>query len=73
MVFVNEKLKECREESGLSIDDLMFELDRAGLRVSRNTLLNWESGATSPDATNLAVIACVYKKPVQYFFAKITK
>lgn len=70
--FISDKLKECREASGLSIDLLMIELSGLGLVVHSNTLRNWEEGRSEPDVSDLAVIASFYKKPIQYFFAKNT-
>lgn len=67
------RLKECREKIGLSIDSMMIELSQIGLTVARNTLINWESGDTEPDPSDLAIIASFYKKPIQYFFIHKTK
>lgn len=67
-VFLAEKIKELREAKRLSQEGLMFELDKVGLRLSRQTLFNWENGINSPDATDIAIIANYFKKPIQYFF-----
>jgi len=48
----------------------MFEFDKIGLRISRPTVDNWESGKTAPDANEIALIAKFFDKPVQYFFAR---
>lgn len=68
-MYVADKLKECREEKKLSQEDLLFELGKLGLRLSRQTLGSWESGTTAPDVNDLAIIAKFFNKPVQYFFA----
>lgn len=73
MRFTPHKLKECREAKDISIDNFMIELSKIGLTVARNTLINWESGDTEPDPSDLAIIASFYKKPIQYFFASNTK
>ena len=67
-MFIAEKLRKCREEKNLTQTDLMFELDKIGLRISRPTLINWETGETTPDANELAVLAMFFGKPIQYFF-----
>lgn len=71
--FTPSKLKELRDGSNLSVDKLMVELNNAGLAVSRNTIINWENGATEPDPTDLCIIASFYKKPIQFFFQTTTK
>ncbi len=48
MAFVSEKIKICRKEKKLTQTELMFELDKLGLRVSRSTLINWETGGDFP-------------------------
>jgi len=67
-MFQSDKLKEIREKSNISETDLMFELYKMGLKISRQTILNWECGATAPGADDLAIIATFFKKPIQYFF-----
>lgn len=67
-MFIAEKLRKCREEKGLTQTDLMFELDKIGLRICRPTLINWETGVTTPDANEVALLASFFGKPIQYFF-----
>lgn len=67
-MFTPTKLRECREKADLTLADLIFELDKVGLRISRPTLINWETGETSPGANDLAILAMFFGKPVQYFF-----
>lgn len=67
-MFIAENLRKCREELNLTQTDLMFELDKIGLRISRPTLINWETGVTAPDVNEIAVLAMFFKKPIQYFF-----
>ena len=69
-MFVFEKLKKCREEMKLSQTDITFELDKIGLRIARPTFINWETGATVPDANEVAMLARFFNKPIQYFFVK---
>lgn len=70
-MFNARRLRECRLKKGLTQTELMFELDKRGLRVSRCTLLNWESGHTIPNANALNVLAGYFNKPIQYFFVHI--
>jgi DNA-binding XRE family transcriptional regulator len=67
-MFIAEKLRKCREEKALTQTEMMFEIDKIGLRISRPTLINWETGATTPDANEVATLAMFFEKPVQYFF-----
>ena len=67
-MFIAEKLRKCREEGNFTQTDLMFELDKIGLRISRPTLINWETGTTTPDANEVATLAMFFNKPIQYFF-----
>lgn len=68
MKFLNEKIKECREERKLSIEDLTSELYAKGLKVSRMTVYNWEKGDTVPDVRDFAVVAAFFNKPMKFFF-----
>lgn len=67
-MYMPKKLKELREAKGISQTDFVFELDKHGLRITRQTLINWESGITAPDANDIAVLSNFFNKPVQYFF-----
>jgi len=71
-MFIAERLRKCREEKNLTQTDLMFELDKIGLRISRPTLINWETGTTTPDANEVAILANFFNKPIQYFFDQIS-
>lgn len=49
-----------RKKNKMSISDLMFLFFQSSRRkISRQTLLNWESGRTNPDAQDLVVLARV--------------
>ena len=67
-MFIAERLKKCRQEKKFSQTDLMFALDKVDLRICRPTLANWETGKTIPDANELAILANLFGKPIQYFF-----
>ncbi len=68
-MFLPETIKKCREELGISQEQLMIDLYNAGLKVSRPTLSNWENGESLPDVNALVSLAVVFKKPLKYFFA----
>jgi len=51
----NEKLKECREESGLSQNDIAERLS-----VSRQAVSKWERGINEPDIETIVQLADIY-------------
>jgi len=67
-MFRNKLLKELREKKRLSTSELMFALDRIGLRVSRATLINWENGATEPRISQAFLLSKFFSKPLGDFF-----
>ncbi len=71
-MFIFEKLRECREEKGLSQEQMVIEISKLGLRLSRQTLANWETGVTAPDADSLSIMIIFFGKPVKHFFDKQT-
>jgi transcriptional regulator with XRE-family HTH domain len=67
-----KKLRECREAANICNTALMFDLDKKfDMRVSRQTLINWERGKTAPDANEAMKLAQFYKKPIDFFFEEI--
>lgn len=72
-MFSHEIVKKCREELGLSQDQLMIELANEGVRISRPTISGIENGDSVPDANTLAALSNIYKKPLKFFFANETK
>lgn len=71
-MFLPERLKKIRKEKGLSQEDLVIELSKLGLRISRQTIWNWETGATTPNANDLSIVIQFFDKPIGYFFNKET-
>lgn len=71
-MFIAERLRKCREDKNLTQTDLMFELDKIGLRISRPTLINWETGETTPDGNEISILANFFGKPIQYFFDQVS-
>ena len=67
-MFNPSKLKKIRNDKNLTQTDLMFELDKSGLRISRQTLINWEHGRSAPKVNELSIIANFFNKSIQYFF-----
>lgn len=53
---LNEKLKQCRENGGLS-QEKIAEL----VGVSRQAVTKWENGQSSPSSNNLTALASIYK------------
>ena len=66
--FDGTKIRETREELGWSRPDLVLKMLDQGLRVSEGTIINWESGETSPGVDDLAILSMVLGKPIIYFF-----
>lgn len=69
-MFKNKLLKKLRIMQKLTHSELMFELDKVGLRVSRPTLINWENGFTEPKATEAYKISKFFTIPMEAFFIK---
>lgn len=38
------------------------------MNVSKNTIVNWEKGATSPTVTQARKLASIYRIPLDYIF-----
>lgn len=66
--FLNKRLKQAREDRGWSQEDMILKLYDKELRMSRQTLANYENGETDPQVSDLIVMAEVLGKPVEYFF-----
>ena len=69
-MFQYQKLELLREQTGLSQDDLVYQLRLAGLDIVRQTWVNWTNGKGTPDANALPVICKVLKTPMPLFFKK---
>ncbi len=66
--FDYRKIVVCRNKKGLSQERAILGLSKEGLDISRQTLINWENGETSPNVEQLACLAMFFDKPVAYFF-----
>ena len=67
-MFKSEILRRLRSKQKLTHSQLMFELDKVNLRVSRPTLINWEKGFTEPKATEVYRMSRYFKVPMEVFF-----
>lgn len=68
-MFSPNKLKQYRKKIFKNNNHFMYGLARRGLYVSRQTLDNYENGATSPDANTLFHIAQLFERPMEDFFS----
>jgi len=55
-----KKLRAAREAKGWTVDDVVFETRRRGYPVSRNTIVNLESGKSGGTVETLGRLAEVY-------------
>lgn len=69
-MFKSKRLVQAREAKGLTRTDLIFALDKAGVRISHPTLCRWERGSSSPNAVLLGKLAKFLGKEAGYFFAQ---
>lgn len=60
---VGQRIRQAREERGLSQRQLSDRIERRQAAVS-----DFERGMMQPDATTLVVLAQVLEKPITYFF-----
>jgi Zn-dependent peptidase ImmA (M78 family) len=62
-----EVLKWARESAGLSVDDVVCKVNRR--TVSHATIIEWETGLSSPTYPQLEKLAYdIYKRPLAVFF-----
>jgi len=64
--FIPSRLREARA-------DLSLEALAAAAGVTRQTIMNWESGRGEPDASDLAAIAALTGRPLDFFFEPTTE
>jgi transcriptional regulator with XRE-family HTH domain len=69
MRFDSKKIKEARVALRLSGEDFCDLLIDNGLKISRQTLSNWETGETSPTVDQFAVLFVTLNQPISFFFA----
>lgn len=66
-MFKKELLRRLRRRKGLSPMQMVFDLDKAGLRICRPTLINWEAGNTEPKFSQVAILSKFFNVPVDSF------
>ena len=64
MKFSGKKLRETREEAGLSLRELARTIGR-----HFQTLDSWELGDSTPNTNDLPKIATALDKPLSFFYA----
>lgn len=69
-MFERDKLRKARINAGYSVDDLVFELMSKGVRITGQSIYNWERGKHIPRVDDLAVVAEILGKPFEYFFGR---
>lgn len=68
-MFLSDRFKQCRKESGLSLERLALEIfKKTDHRVSRQTLENWEKGRNQPELSGIIALSCFFERPLEYFF-----
>ena len=67
-MFAHTRLIQCREQKKIDKTELVYQLKRYGLNVSRNTIISWEKGDTQPSIENLTMLCKFYNKPITFFF-----
>ena len=70
MIFRNDRIRVLRKLQNWSLSDVAFELAKRSHRYTRQTICNWELGATEPKATDVACLAEVFSVKIQYFFSE---
>ncbi len=68
-MFNAQIIEQLRKERGLSQQELAYEVIRAGDKVVKNTIDNWESGRTVPKANHLYSLSKVFNVSMDYFFS----
>ena len=66
--FEGGRIKAARQEKGWSVSDLHYQLARNGMRISLQSLRNWEKGTAVPSCENLLAISTILEREYEYFF-----
>ena len=69
-MFCYNKIKALRDEKKWTLGDIVFELAKKNHRYTRQTILNWETGSTEPNASAIACLADVFGVEVGDFFTE---
>lgn len=55
------RLRMLREKAGLSVDEAVSKIAKAGFETTRKSIYNWESGIRQPPIDALPSMASAYK------------
>ena len=69
-MFRCSKIKDLRQKKRWSLSDVVFELAKKSHRCTRQTVLNWETGVTEPNASGIAFLADVFDVTPEFFFSE---
>lgn len=58
---IAETLKSKRKDAGLTVDAVCKRLEEYDIRLSKNTMYNYESGYRQPDADTLMALCEIYE------------
>lgn len=72
-MFIPDQIKEARRIRKISGECLVRQLLSDGLKITRQTLFNWETGRSFPNAKHLEHLSIVLDVPVSSFFASKMK
>ena len=67
LTFNHSFLEGLRDKKQWSRRDVVFKLYDRGLRISVQTIQNWESGKSEPSADELGYLADLYKVSISSF------
>lgn len=67
-MFIPDQIKEARRIRKISGESLVRQLLADGLNITRQTLFNWETGRSFPNAKHLEHLSIVLNVPVSSFF-----
>lgn len=70
LMFDRKNLRKARINAGYSVDDLVFELMAKGVRITGQSIYNWERGKHIPRVDDLVIVAEILGKPFEYFFGR---
>ena len=72
-MFLHKKLRQARKKKDLSMEDVVHLVRVQGLKITRQSLTNWELGVYSPTAEYLSALSKVLSVNVEYFFKQNKK
>lgn len=67
-MFVPALIKKLRIKENLTRETVARFMESEGRKITPQTLYNWETGKTCPEAHDLAILSLVLNVPVASFF-----